>query len=138
MMDIDSSFIDDKAERANTNNNYSSYYTNCSNETVCLGNNVIEERMLRGRVDGREINISLKQLPVTIGKLASFVDFAINDNAVSKMHARFEEHEGRVYLCDLNSTNGTVKNGMLIDINKPVALEPGDKLRFGRSCFTYC
>lgn len=122
----------------------SSKFTSCnnseyaSNETVCLGSSIVEERMLRGRMDGKEVSISLNQLPVTIGKLASFVDYVINDNAVSKMHARFEEHNGRVYLCDLNSTNGTVKNGTIIDINNPVPLEPGDKLRFGRTSFTYC
>lgn len=107
-------------------------------ETVCLGDAMIEERVLRGRIDGKEIDISLHQLPLTIGKFSEFVDYAINDNAISKIHARFEEHEGRVYLCDLNSTNGTVLNGKMIGINKPEILEPGDKLRLGRTCFTYC
>jgi hypothetical protein len=107
-------------------------------ETVCLGDETVEERMLMGRINGRDINISLNKLPMTVGKQPSVSDFVINDTAVSKMHARFEEREGRVYICDLNSTNGTVRNGVQLDINKPVALEPGDKIRFGRSCFTYC
>ena len=108
------------------------------NETVCLGDGIVEERMLCGRINGREVNISLNKLPMTIGKLASLSDFVINDTAVSKMHARFEERDGRVCVCDLNSTNGTVRNGMLLGINQSVALEPGDRLRFGRTCFTYC
>lgn len=108
------------------------------NETVCLGDGVVEERMLCGRINGREVNISLNKLPMTIGKLANLSDFVINDTAVSKMHARFEERDGRVYVCDLNSTNGTVRNGMLLGVNQSVALEPGDRLRFGRTCFTYC
>ena len=62
----------------------------------------------------------------------------IQDNAVSKMHARFEERDGRVYLCDLNSTNGTIKNGVLLDINTPVPVEPGDRIRFGKTSFIYC
>lgn len=109
-----------------------------SSETVCLGSGMIEERVLRGRVNGNEVNVPLDCLPMTVGKLGGVSDFIINDNAVSKMHARFEEHEGRVCVCDLNSTNGTVRNGEMIEINTPVVLEPGDKLRFGRSCFTYC
>lgn len=109
-----------------------------SSETVCLGSGAIEERVLRGRVNGREVNVPLDCLPLTVGKLGSVSDFIINDNAVSKMHARFEEHEGKVCVCDLNSTNGTVRNGEIIAINTPVPLEPGDTLRFGRSCFTYC
>ncbi len=107
-------------------------------ETVYLGEGVVEERMLCGRMNGREVSISLDRLPMTVGKLADVADFVIHDTAVSKMHARFEEHDGRVYLCDLNSTNGTVRNGVLLDVNQSVALEPGDRLRFGRTCFTYC
>ena len=91
-----------------------------------------------GRIDGREIQVILDKLPMTVGKLANVVDFVINDTAVSKMHARFEERDGRVYVCDLNSTNGTVRNGELLGVNQSVALEPGDRLRFGRTCFTYC
>ncbi|MDE7208046.1 MAG: FHA domain-containing protein, partial [Lachnospiraceae bacterium] len=109
-----------------------------SSETVCLGSGVVEERVLRGRVNGREVNVPLDCLPLTVGKLGGVSDFIINDNAVSKMHARFEEHEGKVCVCDLNSTNGTVRNGEMIAINTPVPLEHGDTLRLGRSCFTYC
>lgn len=108
-----------------------------SNETVCLGNEMLEERMLRGRINGKEVNVPLGSLPLTVGKLGSVSDFIINDSTVSKMHARFEEREGRVCVCDLNSTNGTVHNGRVIAINTPVPLEVGDTLRFGRSCFTY-
>lgn len=103
-----------------------------------LGDGVVEERMLCGRMNGREVNISLDRLPMTVGKLANVSDFVINDVAVSKMHARFEEHDGRVYLCDLNSTNGTARNGVLLGVNQSVALEPGDRIRFGRTFFTYC
>ena len=109
-----------------------------SSETVCLGNGAVEERVLRGRVNGREVNVPLDCLPLTVGKLGGVSDFIINDNAVSKMHARFEEHEGKVCVCDLNSTNGTVHNGEMIAIHTPVPLEPGDTLRFGKSSFTYC
>lgn len=89
-------------------------------------------------MNGREVNLSLDRLPMTVGKLANVSDFVIDDAAVSKMHARFEERDGRVYIRDLNSTNGTVRNGVLLEVNQSVALEPGDKLRFGRTCFTYC
>lgn len=107
-------------------------------ETEYLGDRSTEERMLYGRVNGREVSISLDRLPMTVGKLANVSDLVIDDAAVSKMHARFEEHDGRVYICDLNSTNGTVRNGVLLGVNQSVALEPGDRLRFGRTYFTYC
>lgn len=122
---------------------YASYGNKCfdqsgRNETVYLGEGIVEERMLCGRMNGKEVNVSLNKLPVTVGKLASVSDFVINDTAVSKMHARFEEHDGRVYIRDLNSTNGTVRNGELLAVNQSVALEPGDRLRFGRTSFIYC
>lgn len=108
-----------------------------ASETVCLEGAVIEERVLRGKINGTEVNVPLDHLPLTVGKLGGVSDFIINDTTVSKMHARFEEHNGKVCVCDLNSTNGTVHNGEVIAMNTPVALEPGDQLRFGRSCFTY-
>lgn len=109
----------------------------CS-ETVFLGDGVVEERVLCGRINGEEVSISLDRLPMTVGKLSAVSDFVINDTSVSKMHARFEERGGRIYVCDLNSTNGTVRNGVMLGVNQSVALEPGDRLRFGRTCFTYC
>lgn len=108
------------------------------NDTICLGSGAIEERVLRGRLNDREITVNLNRLPMTVGKLEGFADYVINDNTVSKMHARFEERDGRIYLCDLNSTNGTVKNGIMLDMNVPALLEPGDRIRFGRTNFIYC
>lgn len=112
-------------------------YSSSCGETMYLGEDVVEERMLCGRLNGKEVHISLDRLPMTVGKLASVSDLVLDDTAVSKMHARFEEHDGKIYLCDLNSTNGTVHNGVMLEVNQSVALEPGDKLRFGRTCFTY-
>jgi pSer/pThr/pTyr-binding forkhead associated (FHA) protein len=106
--------------------------------TTFLNESTIEERVLIGRVNGREVTIPLSKVPITLGKQAGVSDIIVDDNAVSKMHARFEEMDGKVYIYDLNSTNGTVKNGAMLDINHPVVLEPGDRLRFGRSSFTYC
>ena len=123
---------------ANTfHNKNENVYMPYSSDTVCLGSEPLQERILKGRVGGKEVNIPLARLPLTIGKLESMSDFVINDASVSKMHARFEERGGKVCVCDLNSTNGTLVNGEIIDINTPIPLDPGDTLRFGRSSFTY-
>ncbi len=118
-------------------NNEEMCYSNTCGETMYLGDNIVEERILCGRLNGKEVHIPLDRLPMTVGKLASVSDLVLDDTTVSKMHARFEEHNGKVYLCDLNSTNGTIHNGVMLEVNQSVALEPGDKLRFGRTCFTY-
>ena len=31
-----------------------------------------------------------------------------------------------------------VTDGVLLGVNQSVALEPGDRIRFGRTCFIYC
>ena len=72
------------------------------------------------------------------GKKKEEVDVVLDDVSVSRMHARLEQRNGKVYISDLNSTNGTVRNGDLLAMNEEVALEPGDKLMLGRVCFTYC
>lgn len=128
----------DKNERCQAFYDNKEHGHSAAPETICLGDSAVEERVLYGRMDGKEVSVPLDRLPMTVGKLASVADFVINDTAVSKMHARFEERGGRVYLCDLNSTNGTVRNGQLLGVNQSVKLEPGDRLRFGRTCFTYC
>lgn len=107
-------------------------------ETICLEDGIREERVLRGKCNGREISVSLDHLPMTVGKLAGVSDYVIADNTVSKMHARFEEHDGKIYIYDLNSTNGTLKNGEFVDINSPTQLEVGDKIKMGRVSLTYC
>ena len=90
------------------------------------------------RVNGKELRIPLAHFPLTIGKLAPFCDVVIPDNTVSRMHARLEERNGQVFISDLNSTNGTIRNGDMLSIHEEVAMEPGDQIMFGRVCLTYC
>lgn len=108
-----------------------------SGATVLLNQESEQERFLEGNVNGKKIQVPLKHFPMTLGKLANFSDFVIQDNTVSKMHARLEQRNGRIYISDLNSTNGTIRNGDVLAMNEEVALEPGDKIILGRVCFTY-
>lgn len=106
-------------------------------ETVCLDNIQFRERYLTGQINGQQTKIVIDRLPMTIGKMTGWSDYCINDNTVSKMHARLEEKNGKIYIEDLNSTNGTVKNGKMLDINQPMALEAGDEIKIGRVYLTY-
>ena len=107
-------------------------------ETMLLNQEVVQERCLKGMVNGKELRIPLAHFPLTIGKLAPFCDVVIPDNTVSRMHARLEERNGQVFISDLNSTNGTIRNGDMLSIHEEVAMEPGDQIMFGRVCLTYC
>ena len=57
-------------------------------------------------------------------------DIFLNDTYMSGEHARLTLHEGRWWLADLGSTNGTFVNGTRID--RPTPLAPGVEVRFGR------
>jgi hypothetical protein len=59
-------------------------------------------------------------------------DVQINDSFISSEHARLTLREGRWWVLDLGSTNGTFVNNARV--TRPVALNHGDEVRFGRVC----
>lgn len=107
-------------------------------ETVLIQDNCYkEERILVGKIKGRKKQIDLSTFPFIIGKSAEQADFVIDDSSISRVHARFTLRDDIVYLTDLNSKNGTQKNGIKLQPNELVMLEAGDEIRFGKVCFTY-
>ena len=64
------------------------------------------------------------------------VDKVINDASISRIHCRFSQNEkGNIVITDLNSTNGTYRNGLKIKPQIEQEIEEGDELRIGRICF---
>lgn len=108
-------------------------------DTVLLGNVLddSEKQILWGIVKGKEVTYQINHLPFTVGKLAECVDLELKDDSISRMHARFFEREGKVCLEDLNSTNGTFKNGMRLEANETVKVEVGDEISFANLTFVY-
>ncbi len=49
---------------------------------------------------------------------------------VSKLHAAIERRDGRIFLSDLGSTNGTVLNGRLLR-GKEAEIHDGDRIQVG-------
>lgn len=76
----------------------------------------------RGRV------YSKLPLPVTIGRESDCV-VQLNDDRVSRAHTKLQDHEGRVILTDLGSTNGTRVNGHPIQMR---VMQHGDIILIGR------
>lgn len=106
--------------------------------TVLLQENCYkEQRILVGRVKGRKRQIDLSTFPFVVGKNKDHVDYTLEDASVSRVHARFTLREDVVYITDLNSTNGTRRNGVLLEPNELVMLEADDEITFGRLTFTY-
>lgn len=67
-------------------------------------------------------------LPVTIGR-ESDSDVQLNDDRISRAHAKLQDHSGRVILTDLGSTNGTRVNGHPIQMR---VMQFGDIILVGR------
>lgn len=60
-------------------------------------------------------------------------DIVLPDSYASANHARIErDREGRFWLVDMASSNGTLLNGQRIPASKPVPLDPGDVIAIGK------
>lgn len=95
------------------------------------------ENKLYGVGKGNKNHIDLNRLPITVGKLAGSVDMVITDQSISRRHVKFAREGNRIYMTDLNSTNGTFKNGLRLEPNTSEVLEPGDEIKLGKLKFIY-
>lgn len=95
------------------------------------------ENVLYGQGKYGKTIIQMNKFPFTIGKLKEEADFILKDNSISRIHARFYQEKKEIYIMDLNSTNGTCKNGFRIPANQKVLVEEGDELTFGKIRFHY-
>lgn len=82
-------------------------------------------------------HIELTRFPFTIGKMAGCVDCVLADDSISRLHARIEKEDEKVFLTDMNSTNGTYKNGLRMEPSQTIEIEPGDEIRFGKLNYCY-
>jgi FOG: FHA domain len=74
---------------------------------------------------------SLDKDAFSIGKKKEEVDLVLDDMSVSRMHARIIKQGEEVYLEDLNSTNGTFKNGLRLEPYERRKLETEDEIKCG-------
>ena len=107
-------------------------------ETCVLGPETGRPVALYGTGTCRGEQISLADLPCVVGKMHDFVDQVLDDSSVSRMHARFSvDHEGKMTVRDLNSTNGTWLNGERLMPNESRVIRQGDHVRLGSMEFVY-
>ena len=64
-------------------------------------------------------------------------DIVLDDWAVSRCHALILTRVGGLTLIDMNSTNGTFVNDMLVAPDQQVFLEDGDLIRVGSLLLRY-
>ena len=66
---------------------------------------------------------------VVIGKKGEDADLVIDEKEISRMHARIFLKDSDYYVEDLNSTNGTFKNGVRLKPYEQKKLSKGDEIR---------
>lgn len=86
--------------------------------------------------DGRILIQIIKEAYV-IGKKKQEADLVLDDFSVSRMHARICKEPDGTYIEDLNSTNGTFKNGVRLQPYEKRKLEIGDEIKIGKIVLLY-
>lgn len=87
--------------------------------------------------DADRTDIYLTDFPFYIGKAGANLSCELKDSAVSRIHAKLMLQDGRVYLEDMNSTNGTFINGIRIPENKRYELKDGDEIMFANQGYRF-
>ncbi len=61
----------------------------------------------------------------------------LNDQTVSRLHARMRYHEGRWYLVSLSQTNPVIQSGRELAVGEERVLDDGDRIEFGEVLCTF-
>ena len=89
-------------------------------------------RFIGGEFEGGEFPLKLNR-EITIGR-GSEHDMVLDEDMVSRAHARISTFDGKVTLEDLGSTNGTLVNGEKVSVT---TLKPRDQILIGNSLLEF-
>lgn len=81
--------------------------------------------------------IYLKKFPFFIGSAPEYSDFVIEQDTVSRFHAKLVQTDGEVMLFDLNSTNGTMVNETAVPLQQGIRLRDGDRITFAKETYRF-
>ena len=73
--------------------------------------------------------IRLDKIPVLIGRASDEVDLWFDDVNISRIHARLDYKNGQVVIVDMNSVNGTYRNGEKLKAGDSYELFAGDTIK---------
>lgn len=88
-------------------------------------------------LDKRTEDIPIPYFPFIIGKQSGIADFVLNKDTVSRLHIKLENTGTGYKITDLNSTNGTMVRGKMIQNNETVSLELGDEIYIADNGFRF-
>lgn len=101
--------------------------------------NIAEKSDNRRRIfnsEGQVLKL-LEKESVVIGKKKEDADMIIDNSSISRIHARIFYADGEYMLEDLNSTNGTFKNGLRLRPYEKRKLSVGDEIKLGSVALMY-
>lgn len=105
--------------------------------TVVLGASPIAQvkpHLIRVKTNEK---IFLDKPTFRIGREKSYVDYFIDNAAISKSHANIISRKGEYFVVDTNSTNHTFVNGQMIPSNVETKITHGAKITFGNEEFEF-
>ncbi len=73
-------------------------------------------------------DIVISYYPFVIGKHRELADYVLDRDTVSRLHLRCDREGDTYTVTDLNSTNGTMVRGVLLDANETVEIKSGDPI----------
>ena len=100
---------------------------------TCILNGSTEQKnsfQLLAKPESGYNNITITSFPFFIGKLKKNVDYCLENNAISRFHAKITQEGERFYLTDLNSTNGTYLNKEALQTYEKKEIKVGDEITF--------
>lgn len=106
----------------------------CKN-TVLLAYREAKKRLVSTKDIYKSFDINEESF--LIGKLEGYVDGIIEDEMVSRIHAKIFKNDDKYYLIDLNSTNGTFHNGKRLGNNESVEIKNEDTITFARAEYVF-
>lgn len=82
-------------------------------------------------------DIVITYVPFIIGKQEGLADCILAFDAVSRLHARIDRNGEDYLITDLNSTNGTMVRGRMLETNEMAKLVPGDEVYIANIGFVF-
>lgn len=81
--------------------------------------------------------IYFKKFPFLVGKLKKGVDYVLESNKISRVHAKFDYDDSHYYIEDMDSTNGTSLNGESLYAHSQKVISEGDRICFADKNFIF-
>lgn len=107
---------------------------------TCLLNGeaeLVEKILLKSKDREKYQDIQLSDFPFSIGKLKKNVDYCLEQEVISRYHAKITKEGESYYITDLNSTNGTYVNQEELQTYEKKEIQFGDQITFANITYQF-